>query len=295
MEFRQIELFLAAAQHGSLRAAAEAAGISQPALTKSIQRLETALGVRLFQRHARGARLTSFGEALLLHAQTLQAELHHAAETMRELRSTASGLVRIGSGPSMGITLLPRVTARLIEKGQAIRLHVRSGLNDSILTALQAGELDFAITSMPVAPIKGLVHQRLFSDQVVVVSRRGHQLASRATLADLGAAQSFLPNRNVLTRVRLTELIHQNGLDSPDIRIETDSIPYLLAVVAQTDLLSFEPTQLMRGQNQAAVALPNTLWQRTVGLSYWRRHTLTPAEKLFLVVLQEVAREMHGT
>jgi len=294
MEFRQLELFLAAAQHGSLRAAADAADISQPALTKSIHRLEAILGVRLFERHARGIRLTGFGEALLLHAQTLQAELQHTAETMRELRSTASGLVRIGSGPSMGTTLLPRVTARLLEKGRAIRLHVRSGLNDSVLAALQAGELDFAITSMPSAPINGLVHQRLFLDRVVVVARHGHPLAARATLHELGGAQWVMPNRDVLTRVRLTELFQQNGMEGPDIRIETDSIPYLLEAVAHTDLLSFVPTQLMGGRTLVEVAVPKTAWQRTVGLSYWRRHTPTPAERLFLSVLQEVAHEMHG-
>lgn len=294
MEFRQLELFLAAAHHGSLRAAADAAGISQPALTKSIHRLEEVLGVRLFERHARGIRLTSFGEALLLHAQTLQAELLHATETMRELRSTASGLVRIGSGPSMGTTLLPLVTARLLQKGRAIRLHVRSGLNDSILAALQAGELDFAITSMPSAPINGLVHQRLFLDRVVVISRRGHPLAACAAFADLDRAQWVMPNRNVLTRVRLTELFQQNGMEGPDIRIETDSIPYLLEAVAHTDLLSFVPTQLMGGRTLVEVAVPKAAWQRTVGLSYWRRHTSTPAKRLFLSVLQEVAREMHG-
>lgn len=294
MEFRQLELFLAAAQHGSLRAAADAVDISQPALTKSIHRLEDTFGVRLFERHARGIRLTGFGEALLLHAQTLQAELQHTSETMRELRSTASGLVRVGSGPSMGTTLLPRVTARLLEKGRAIRLHVRSGLNDSVLAALQAGELDFAITSMPSTPIDGLMHQRLFLDRVVVVARRGHPLAVHATLEDLGRAQWVMPNRNVLTRMRLTELFQQHGMQGPDIRVETDSIPYLLEVVAQTDLLSFVPTQLMTGHTLSKVPVPNATWRRTVGLSYWRRHTPTPAEKLFLAVLQEVARDMHG-
>ena len=294
MEFRQLELFLAAARHGSLRAAAEAVDISQPALTKSMHRLESVLGVRLFERHARGIRLTSFGEALLLHAQTLQAELQHTAETMRELRSTASGLVRLGAGPSMATTLLPRVTAQLMQQGQSVRLHVRSGLNDSILAALQAGELDFAITSMPTSPIRGLVHQRLFTDQVVVVSRRGHRLTEGATLIDLATAEWIMPNRKVLTRVRLTELFQQNDLDGPRIRIETDSVPYLLDVVTQTDLLSFVPRQLIRSQDLETIAVPKTDWQRTVGLSYWRRHTSTPAGRLFLALLREVTREMHG-
>ena len=295
MEFRQLELFLTAAQHGSLRAAAEAIDISQPALTKSVQRLEAALGVKLFERHARGVRLTLFGEALMLHAESLQAELRHTAATMRALRSTASGLVRLGAGPSMASTLLPRVTEALMMTGQAIRLHVQSGLNDSLLTALQNGELDFAITTMPKSTISGLVHQRLFTDQVVVVARHGHPLVSAATLGDLADGKWIMPNRNVLTRVRLTEMFHENCLEGPDISIETDSIPYLLEMVARTDLLSFVPIELLQRGRLAIVPVRHAKWRRTVGVSYWRRHTPTPAERVFLTVLQDVVRTLQDT
>lgn len=296
MELRQLQHFLAAAQHGSLRAAADVACISQPALTKSIHRLEAALGVQLFERHPRGIRLTAFGEALTLHARSLEAELRLAAETMRELRSTASGLVRVGAGPSMGAALLPCVTARLMAHGPAIRLQIRSGLNDSLLAALHAGELDFAITTMPTRPLPGLMHERLFTDRVVVAGRAGHPLAvGSATMADLGVARWIMPNRNVLTRVRLAELFSEHGLGTPDIWIETDSFPYLLEVLAHTDLLSFAPAQLMAGHDLVAIDISGAVWRRTVSLSYWRRRTATPASSLFLSVLEEVAREQYGT
>lgn len=296
MELRQLQHFLVATQSGSLRAAADAIGISQPALTKSIHRLEAALGVQLFERHARGIRLTAFGEAMMLHARSLEAELRLTAETMRELRSTARGLVRLGAGPSMGAALLPRVTARLMADGAAIRLQIRSGLNDSLLAALHAGELDFAITTMPAGPLSGLVHERLFSDQVVVAGHARHPLAGGgATMADLGAARWIMPNPNVLTRVRLAELFGEHGLSAPNIWIETDSFPYLLEVLAHTDLLSYVPAQLMTGHDLAVIDVPGAVWRRTVSLSYWRRRTATPASRLFLSLLQEVARELHGS
>jgi len=295
MELRQLEHFLTVTQHGSLHAAAAAAGISQPALTKSIRRLESALGVRLFDRHPRGVRPTLFGEALILHARSLQAELRLADETLRELRSTKSGLVRVGAGPSMSATLLPRMAARLMEQGLAIRLHVRSGLNDSLLVALQTGELDFAITSMPTIPVPGLVHQRLYTDRVVVAARRGHPLANtRTAMADLAAARWIMPNRNVLTHVRLAELFNENGIGGPDIWFETDSIPFLLEVVGQTDLLSYVPVPLMAGRDLVGIEVEGTVWRRTVGLSYWRRRTVTPASRVLLSVLQEVVGELHG-
>lgn len=293
MEFRELHHFLIVAQHGSLRAAAEAAAISQPGLTKSIHSLENKLGVRLFDRHPRGIRLTVFGEALMLHARSVQAELRLTSETMRELRATTSGLVRLGAGPSMSAVLLPSLTSRLMQGAPSIRLQIRSGLNDSLLLALQRGELDYTITSMPVRPVAGLLHQPLFNDNVVIVACRGHKWAqSSATMTDLAASRWIMPNRNVLTHIRLAELFGRHGLVGPDIWVETDSIPYLLDVVAQTDLLSYVPDQLISSHDLAVVDVPGTTWRRTVGLSSWQRRTQTPASRLFLSVLQDVVREI---
>jgi DNA-binding transcriptional LysR family regulator len=295
MEPHQLRHFLAAAQHGSLRTAAAAAGVSQPALTKSIRRLEAGLGVALFERHSRGVRLSPFGVALEPHAHALAAELSHAAETIRELRTTARGLVRVGAGPSMGAGLLPAVAVRLLQRG-GIQLSIRSGLNDSLLLALQQGELDFAITTMPTRPHSPMVmHERLFSDRVVVVGRQGHPLAAGgATIADLAKARWIMPNRHVLTRARLAELFDEHGFGEPDIWIETDSFPFMLEVIARADLLSYMPEQLIAGHRLVAIPLPGLVWRRSVGVSYWRRRAVTPASQMFLAALRDVSQEMHG-
>ncbi|MBW4093581.1 MAG: LysR family transcriptional regulator [Proteobacteria bacterium] len=296
VELRQLQHFLAAAEHGSLRRAADAAGISQPALTKCIRRLEATLGVALFERHPRGIRLTAPGEALSQHAQSLAAELKLTAETMREMRASARRLVRLGTGPSMAVALLPAVTVRLLAKGAEVQLRIRSGLNDSLLAALQAGEIDFAITTMPARPLSGLLtHERLFTDQVVVFARSDHPLAARTVYPrDLRAARWILPSRNVLTRARLDEFYAERGFGAPDIWIETDSFPYLLKVVAQTDLLSYLPDRLLAGRPLAALDIAGAAWKRPVSLSYWHRRTETPASRLVLSVLREVTREIYG-
>jgi LysR family transcriptional regulator of gallate degradation len=285
MELRHLPHFLAAARHGSLRQAAETMGISQPSLTKSIGRLEAALHVKLFDRHARGIRLTAVGEALRL-----------TGETIRELRSSARWLVRLGAGPSMSAALLPLLTQRLLISGASIKLVVRSGLNDTLLKALQAGDLDFAITTMPARPASAmLVHEKLFSDRVVVIARAGHPLGNGGVQhADLRAARWILPNDYVLTNVRLKELFREHGLGAPDVWVETDSISYLLEAVACTDLLSYVPTELLAGHKLTALDVPGFTWKRTVGLSSWRRRTVTPASRLFLSVLGEVTRELHS-
>lgn len=295
MEPRHIRHFLAAARHGSLRNAAEAAGVSQPALTKSIRRLEAELGVALFERHPKGVRLSAFGAALEPHAEALEAGFAQAAETMLALASTARGLVRVGAGPSMGIALLPMVAERLLAAAE-VQMTLRSGLNDSLLLALQQGEIDFAVTTSPerlASPMLG--HERLFHDRVVVVGRQGHALAEPGVpIESLRAARWVVPGRQVQTRARLDQLFAAQGLGEPDVWIETDSFPFMLEMIGRSDMLGYMPEQLIRGRQLVPIAPEGSVWRRSVGVSYWRRRAQTPASRMFLAVLRAVSVALYG-
>ncbi|MGH7104485.1 MAG: LysR family transcriptional regulator [Acetobacteraceae bacterium] len=297
MELRQVQHFLAAAHHGSLRRAAETAGVSQPALTKSIRRLETSLSVTLFERSPRGIRLTSFGEALLPHARALEIESRLAEETIRNMRSTAHGRVKVGAGPSMSISLLPMVTERLMHGGEDVRIEVHAGLNDTLLEALREGRIDFAITTLPSgsAVSEAIAQERLFTDRVVIIGRNRHALSGRSVDAkELLACSWLLPHRSVVTRLRLDEFFVRRGLGQPAVWAETDSIPFILETVGRTNLLSYAPALLLAGHALTAIKVAGSVWRRTVGLSYWRNRTMTRASTRFLTVLRDVAHELHG-
>ena len=132
-------------------------------------------------------------------------------------------------------------------------------------------------------------------DSIVVSARRDHPLrAKEADFEDLARAQWIVPNPNVLTRMKLTELFHARGLDEPLIQIESDFIPYITEMVARTDLLSYMPQALVRAGNLGTIRIPGTVWKRSVSLSYWRRHTLTSAGRMFIALLESAARDMHA-
>ena len=137
METRQLLHFLAAVEHGSFHKAAEALNVSQPALTKSIRRLETTLGLTLFERHTRGISPTPYGDALASHGALIATDLQHAVQVVKDMQRAVLGTIRIGAGPSMGVALLPAVTSALLTQQPGIRLQVRNGLNDTLLAALQ--------------------------------------------------------------------------------------------------------------------------------------------------------------
>ena len=108
----RLRQFLALIEHAHFGRAARWLGVSQPALSKSIQRLEESLGTKLFQRDGRRIKLTDVGELLLARGRELQRSI---AETEREVRDFASGLVgtlRLGCAASMAEHLLPQLTLR---------------------------------------------------------------------------------------------------------------------------------------------------------------------------------------
>jgi DNA-binding transcriptional LysR family regulator len=96
MTLQQVLDFLCIAEHGSVHAASRASGQSQPALTKSLHRLEQTLGAPLFDRHARGTRINAFGREFLDHARRIAAEAQRAREAMAQSLGQRHGRVEYG-------------------------------------------------------------------------------------------------------------------------------------------------------------------------------------------------------
>jgi DNA-binding transcriptional LysR family regulator len=94
---RQLRAFLAITECGSLGLAAESLHVTQPALSRTIRRLETQLGVQLFERRTTGMELTLFGRALFPHANLLSTENALAVEQINALRGLGQGTIRVGA------------------------------------------------------------------------------------------------------------------------------------------------------------------------------------------------------
>lgn len=139
--------FTLVAQHGTLTAAARHAHVTQPALTASIQRLEAQMGAKLFARGPSGAVLTAAGEALLPRARAALAAIEEGKRAVAEVMGLAAGSVRVGAGATVCTYYLPRTLARFRAKHPSVSIHLREGDPDSLLDALEAGELDLVIVA----------------------------------------------------------------------------------------------------------------------------------------------------
>ena len=108
MKLSQLRDVLAVAETGSLRAAGRHLGIAQPAITRSIREIEQELGATLFERHAKGVRLTEIGHAFLARAQAIQAELLRAKDEVDQLRGRMSGKVSIALSTASIMSCCPK-------------------------------------------------------------------------------------------------------------------------------------------------------------------------------------------
>ena len=149
MELRTVEYFLAIAEEGSLSAAAQRLGVTQPALTKAIRRLEDETGSALFDRNARGVSLTVYGRALLRHARLLTTTLRDAADEIQALRAGLTGEVRLGAGPAWHTNILPEAIRRLRQTSPKIRIKVTGGLDNVLKAQLRAGAFDLVLAVTP--------------------------------------------------------------------------------------------------------------------------------------------------
>jgi DNA-binding transcriptional LysR family regulator len=292
MELRDLQYFEALAATGHVGRAAQRLGLSQPALSKALQRLEGVLGVRLFDRTPMGIVLTQAGERLLRRASHVRNAVELAIREAADLATGSSGHVRFGTGPAMADGVVPSAIEKLAAAASQATLSVTVGLNDTLIAMLERGELDLVLATFPDRPLDGFVCEPLHTDELCVVARRGHPLARRMplTLASLAACEWAMPGPGVQSRQALERALAQRGLAPPRVAFEANSTALLLARIAGSDLLGYQA----RGSFPSAVSaatlselpVPEARLARRSGLIYRADAYLSPAARRLIDILR---------
>lgn len=251
---RDIDYFLAVAKAGRLAQAAEACGVTQPALTKAIQRLEAEFGLKLFERNARGTRLTSAGLRFLEVAQGLSAGYGDAVRLASEMRAQQAGLLRIGVTDTTRASLITPTLAPLIRQRPGLRVALRVGRSDQLARAVRDGDLDMALVPAYEDQSFDCERIKVGSDPLHPVVRAGHALAqrSRLSLADLVPYGWVLSGPNTAAYRAVSAVFSRLRLPPPVVAVETEySSEAGLALVRSTDLLAMAPQSLLRVSAQS--------------------------------------------
>jgi LysR family hydrogen peroxide-inducible transcriptional activator len=184
VEIDQLRYFVQVAERGSFTRAAEDLMISQPALSRSIQRLEDELGQPVFERKTRSISLTDAGTLLQARAQQVLSILE---DTKAEITDDGqSGRVRVGAIPTIAPYFLPEILRQFTAAFPKAALIVQENTTDQLLKSCKQGEIDLAIVALPV-PARYLEVEELFQEELLLVLPPDHPLAekSRIRLSDV--------------------------------------------------------------------------------------------------------------
>jgi DNA-binding transcriptional LysR family regulator len=201
IEDRHLRQVVTLASVGSFGRAALRLGLSQPALTRSIQGIERALGVSLFERHRRGVTPTRVGQAFVARAEEVLRELADLSSELDLIKGLGEGTVSLGAGPAPAARLVPLAIGRLCDRWPRLRVQVVRGHWKDLTQALFARALDLFVAERSEAeqdPRLEVVP--LASELGIWVCRAGHPLLGRgpvelAELARFPVAVPTLPDR----------------------------------------------------------------------------------------------------
>lgn len=165
----QLRTFVTVVEQGSFSGAARALNLTQPAVSLQLRQLEARLGVRLLERTGRRILPTMAGQELLEHAGRIEAAVTAAAEAMAEHATGALGRVRIGTGGTACIHLLPPILRALKRRLPSLEIVVSTGNTEGILRLLDDNALDLGLVTLP-APGRAFVVTPLMQEDFVAVA-----------------------------------------------------------------------------------------------------------------------------
>jgi len=298
MNLRDIQYFAVVAEHRHLGRAAESLGLSQPALSMSLRRLERFMQTKLVKRTPKGVDLTASGDAVFVHARRLRLSVEDISREVADLREGRAGHLRIGTGVGAALYLVPRACAALLKEAPKVTLKIVASERHALLTSLCNAELDLVVNIVQASRYENLFEDYLYDQPFVVYASANHRLANRkqVTLVDLAQERWALSLSDSWAEQYLSRVFGDNGLPPPSIALETTNLPTRHHLIAASELLGFSSRQSM--QYFAAqfpvveLRVKDLTVTRRIGVMYRKDAYLSPAARRFIEILKTTAKEI---
>lgn len=274
MDLKQLRYFTAIVDHGSVRGAAAALNISQPALSVAVRNLEETLGTPLFERVGRGIEATAHGHRFYRHARSILAQSDKAIMEMQIAAGNAEREVKVAAPGMIANHVIAGPIARFLSVQAGVKVQVNQLAGPMVEQALLQGEIDIGFTTRAMG--EPIAQKPLFQQKAVACLPKGHPSADAASLdwpqlLDMPLAtlpQSYLIHRKLRDEARK----HRK---SPQVVLETDVMLLLAEAVrtgAATGLMihSAVPDDLVAVPISGPEQMPFTIygcWRQDIPLS----------------------------
>jgi len=296
VEFRDLTYLLEVGSVGHVGRAAERLGLTQPALTKCIARLEKELAVPLLERTPKGVNLTVYGKHLTEHAERVRAGNLDIKRQITELATGRAGHLRIGTGMILAQHVLPVACVALLKENPGITLEITSGNTDTLFPALRDRKLDVILASTDPNAAPGIKQIVLMEDTMNIITRKDHPLQKnrRVNPKMLSGEQWALPASRTLPADWLGQRCKELGIHPLKCPVRTGTLPTLLHIVADTDFLAFQSWSTVRrtnnyGQLLRPLPIEQLTWRRDVGVAVRDHGYISPAVEKLINALRKVA------
>ena len=215
MDFRQLQMFQAVAENLSFTLAGRQLFVAQSAISRKIRLLEDELGQKLFKRVNKRIFLTPAGEVMLRYARHIFQDLRNAASEVSDIAQLNSGVIRIGSGMTACMYLLPPVIEKFQTRYPKLEVRVVTGTSETLIPQICNGALDVGILTLPVKSPDLEVIPFTTEELVIVASPRHRVLAKKRNVAaeDLKGYPMILFNPGTATRQLIDEYFARIGLE----------------------------------------------------------------------------------
>ena len=231
--FRQIQYFVAAAEHGAVARAAHALSISQSTMAESIRELEADLGFPLFERRAQGVELTLKGNLFLRHARKILADVAEARRALGDDGSAAAGRLAIGVTPLVAGYVLAEILARFRRAFPAVSLDIVEDGRSYLEHLLVNGELDVGvIVAGPEKDGSALKVESVETSRYRVWLPAGHPLADKDRISIRELVADPLVLLNVDEIAEAAEAACRLADVRPRVAIRTQSVEAARSLVA---------------------------------------------------------------
>ena len=302
---RRLFFFDAVCREGGICQAAEAIGMTQPAVSaarqlgvsqvavhRAARELEETVGVALYRRRVHSVAANPAGMALARRLSVALHEIGQAAGDLASARGLASGQVAVGALPLLPQRLLARAIGRLREAYPDVAVTIREGQHSQLVDALQFGALDLIVGALRSPRLEGALSEaELFDDPYVVVVRRGHALAGRAQISggDLAAYDWVVPQRDMPRRAAVEAMLATLP-QRPRVAVETSSLAMMMSMLEESDCISLlSRSHILYGNYRddvVALAVDTPDKGRAVGVTTRTDWLATPVQQAFIAHLR---------
>lgn len=288
---RQFRAFLAVIEAGSVSLAARALHLTQPAVSQQLRELERAVGVRLLDRAAGRVIPNAVGMALLDPARRAMAAANDAAVVAAEHGRGEMGRLRLGTGATACIHLLPPILARMKRAMPRLAVTVAIGNTAEILPRLEAGDLDIALVTLPVPASRALSVTRLLADPLLALLPEAEAPAGDGpvTAKVLGGLPLILYEQGGNTRAATDAWLRRAGA-MPQPVMELGSVEAIKTLVGSGLGAAVLPALALRAPVPGAVVRAlRPAASRELGIVLRREKVRDRGLRLLLAELEQIA------